>query len=228
MTGTLRFFRWALRNRAYTPYYLLRYWRLGWFRLRNPHVIFHGMVFLGKNVKLECRRGHARIEFGKWVHIGDGTAIRCHEGSVRIGDKVVFGENVTVNCYLDVEIGASTLLADDVYICDFDHITEHLDQPIKDQGIIKTPVRIGPDNWLAAKVAVLRGTRIGRGCVLGAHAVAKGDIPDYSIAVGMPARVVRNRKDDFEAGAAERAVREAALADIERKAKDALSGRSEH
>ncbi len=66
---------------------------------------------------------------------------------------------------------------------------------------MKSPVRIGPDTWIAAKVSVLRGTRVGRGCVLGAHAVVKGDIPDYGIAVGSPARVVKNRKDAWEAGA---------------------------
>ncbi len=47
----------------------------------------------------------------------------------------------------------------------------------QDQGIVKGPVRIGPDTWIAAKVTVLRNTRVGRGCVLGAHAVVKGDIP---------------------------------------------------
>jgi acetyltransferase-like isoleucine patch superfamily enzyme len=85
--------------------------------------------------------------------------------------------------------------------------------PIKDQGIVKTPVRIGPDCWVGTKVSVLRGTRVGRGCVLGAHAVVRGTIPDYAIAVGSPARVVRNRKDDYAADADRRA----ALADIARK-----------
>ena len=97
------------------------------------------------------------------MHIGDGNSIRCHEGSLRIGDKVVFGKDNTVNCYLDVEIGAATIVADWVYVTDFDHRIEDVTVPIKDQGIVKTPVRIGPDCWLGTKVSVLRGTRIGRG-----------------------------------------------------------------
>ncbi len=64
---------------------------------------------------------------------------------------------------------------------------------------------------------MLRGTRVGRGSVLGAHAVVKGDIPDFSIAVGSPAKGVKNRKVAWESAAAERAAREAALADIARK-----------
>jgi acetyltransferase-like isoleucine patch superfamily enzyme len=215
---TLASLRWVIRNRAWTPWYLVRYWRLLRFRLANPHVVLRGMVFLGKRTEIHCRPGYGRLEIGRWVHIGDGNAIRCHEGSLRIGDKAVFGRENTVNCYLDIEIGKAALVADWVYICDFDHVIADIHTPIKDQGIVKAPVRIGPDCWLGAKVTVLRGTRIGRGSVLGAHAVVRGDIPDYSIAVGAPARVVRNRLVDYELAAEERA----AVADMARKAREAL------
>lgn len=214
---TLDSLRWVRRNRAWTPFYLVRYWRLLRFRLANPHVVLRGMVFLGKGVELHATPGLSRLEIGRWVHIGDGNAIRSHEGSLRIGDKVVFGRDNVVNSYLDVEIGASTLVADWVYITDFDHHYSNVDVPIKDQGIAKSPVRIGPDCWIATKVTVLRGTRVGRGCVLGAHAVVKGDVPDGAVVVGAPARVVRNRLDDWQATVAQRAARDAALHDIERK-----------
>lgn len=216
---TLASLRWVVRHRAWTPWYLVRYWRLLRFRLANPHIVLRGMVFLGRRTEIHCRPGYGRLEIGRWVHIGDGNAIRCHEGSLRIGDKAVFGRENTVNCYLDIEIGAATLVADWVYICDFDHVISDVHRPIKDQGIVKTPVRIGPDCWLGAKVSVLRGTKIGRGCVLGAHAVVRGDVPDYSIAVGAPARVVRNRLADYEASAEHRA----AVADMARKAAEALN-----
>ena len=210
--------RWVIRHRAWSPWYLIRYWRLLRLRITNPDVILRGMVFLGRRTEIHCRPGYGRLEIGRWVHIGPGNAIRCHEGSLRIGDKVVFGRDNTINCYLDVEIGAATLIADWVYICDFDHKVDDINQPIKDQGIVKAPVRIGPDCWLGTKVSVLRGTRIGRGSVLGAHSVVRGDIPDYSIAAGIPARVVRNRLDDYEAATEHRA----AVADMARKAREAL------
>jgi acetyltransferase-like isoleucine patch superfamily enzyme len=215
---TMDSLRWVVRNRAYSPWYLVRYWRLLRFRLANPHIILRGMVFLGKNVEIHCRPGYGRMEIGRWVHIGDGNAIRCHEGSLRIGDKAVFGRQNVVNCYLDIEFGDASLVADWVYICDFDHVTENIHVPIKDQGIVKGPVRIGPDTWIGTKVSVLRGTRIGRGCVLGAHSVVRGDIPDYAIAVGSPARVVRDRLADYEA----KAERRAAIADMDRKAREAV------
>ncbi|QSM87675.1 acetyltransferase [Mycobacteroides abscessus subsp. bolletii] len=209
--------RWVIANKAYTPWYLVRYWRLLKFKLANPHIVTRGMLFLGKNVEIHCTPELARMEIGRWVHIGDGNSLRAHEGSLRLGDKVVFGKDNVVNAYIDIEFGDSALMADWCYVCDFDHRMEDITYPIKDQGIVKSPVRIGPDTWIAAKVTILRDTIVGRGCVLGAHAVVKGVIPDYSIAVGAPAKVVKNRKVAWDASAAQRAQLAEALADIERK-----------
>jgi acetyltransferase-like isoleucine patch superfamily enzyme len=191
---TLENLRWVVQHRAWTPFYLVRYWRLFLLRLRHPEVVTEGMVFLGRRVEVEGRPGYGRVVLGKWVHIGDGTALRAHEGTLRIGDKVVFGRHNTVNCYLDVEIGAKTLIADWVYVADFDHRFDDLDIPIKDQGIAKSPVRIGPDCWIGVKVTVLRGTVVGQGCVLAAHAVVRGELPDFSVAGGVPAKVLKRRK----------------------------------
>jgi acetyltransferase-like isoleucine patch superfamily enzyme len=196
--------RWVVRHRAWTPYYLKRYWRFAWFKLRHPQVITEGFVFLGKHLEIVARRGHGRIILGKWVHLGDETRLRAHEGTLRIGDKVVFARDVTVNCYLDIEIGASTLIADWTYICDFDHKTEDLDLPIKDQGLVKSPVRIGPDCWLATKVTVTRGADIGRGVVIGANSVARGNIPAYVVAAGVPAVVLADRTTRYTANAERR------------------------
>ncbi len=208
---TVASLRWVLRHRAWTPFYLVRYWRFLMFRLRNPHIVTEGLVFLGRRVEVYARPGYGRLILGRWVHIGDGNSIRCHEGTMRIGDKCVFGRHNTVNCYLDIEIGAATLVADWVYICDFDHITRDVNTPIKDQGIVKSPVRIGPDVWLGVKSSVLRGAQIGHGAVVAAHAVVTGQIPAYAVAVGVPARVVRDR------GADEETARQTARVEIARK-----------
>jgi acetyltransferase-like isoleucine patch superfamily enzyme len=217
---TLASLRWMIRHRAWTPWYLIRYWRFLVFKLRNPHIITEGFVFLGKNVELYARRGYGRLVLGRWVHIGQGNAIRAHEGSLRIGDKCVFGKDNTVNCYLDIEFGAATIVADWVYVCDFDHVFSDITVPIKDQGIVKSPVRIGPDVWVGTKVTVLRGVTVGQGTVLAAHTVVNKDLPPYSVAVGVPARVVRDRVADYHAAAAHRA----ALADIARKTAEAAGG----
>jgi acetyltransferase-like isoleucine patch superfamily enzyme len=151
-------------------------------------------VFLGRDVDLAVRPGHGRIVLGSWVHLGDGTRLRAHEGTLRIGDKVVLGANNTINCLLDIEIGAASLLSDWIYICDFDHVYADLEVPIKDQGVVKSPVRIGPDCWIGVKVTVLRGASVGRGSVLAAHTVVRGVVPAESVVAGVPGRVVKSRR----------------------------------
>lgn len=186
--------RWVLRNRAYTPWYLLRYWRFLAFKLRNRHVITTGFVFLDRGVELYARRGYGRLILGRWIHFGVDTAVRCHEGTLSIGDKCVLARDVSINCYLDVEIGDSALIADNVYVSDFDHNFADLTVAIKDQGIAKSRVRIGRDVWLGTKVTVARGVEIGEGSVVGANAVVTKDLPAHCVAVGVPARVIRDRR----------------------------------
>jgi acetyltransferase-like isoleucine patch superfamily enzyme len=210
---TLASLRWVVRNRAWNGWYLIRYWRFFRWRLFNRHVVTEGFVFLGRGAELYARKGYGRLVVGRWVHLGAGNKLRCHEGNLRIGDKCVFGKDNVVNAYLDIEFGGSTIVADWVYVCDFDHVFADIHTPIKDQGIVKSPVRIGPDTWIGTKVTVLRGVTVGHGSVLAANSVINRDVPPMSVVGGVPAKVIKNRVDVFEAGAARRA----ALADIARK-----------
>lgn len=181
------------RNRLYTPRYLIMALRFLWFKIRNPHIETDGFFFLERGAEIYARRGYGRLRIGRWVWIGRGNAIRCHEGNLRIGDKCVFGRKNTINCYLDVEIGADCILADWIYICDFDHRYDRLDMPIRKQGIVKSPVFIGADCWFGEKTTVLRGVTIGDGCVIASHALVNRDLPPRSVAGGVPARVLKMR-----------------------------------
>ncbi len=133
------------------------------------------------------------MTIGRWCWIGKGNAIRCHEGNLRIGSKVVFGAKNTINCYLDIDIGDDCIFADWIYICDFDHKFDDLTMTIKKQGIVKSPVKIGRDCWIGEKSTVLRGVTIGEGSVIASHALVNRDIPPLSIIGGVPARVLKTR-----------------------------------
>ncbi|PSL06111.1 acetyltransferase-like isoleucine patch superfamily enzyme [Haloactinopolyspora alba] len=182
-----------VRHRAWTPWYLVRYARLLALRLRHPEVVVEGLVFLGRGVQVRGRPGYGRVVLGPWVHVGDLTRLIAHEGTLRVGEKAVFGREVLVSCYLDVEVGGRTLVADWVYVTDFDHRFDDVTRPIKDQGIAKSPVRIGTDGWLGTKVSVLRGSVVGQGCVVAAHAVVRGTVPDGAVVGGVPAEVLKYR-----------------------------------
>jgi acetyltransferase-like isoleucine patch superfamily enzyme len=187
----------AVTRRMTTPQYLVLYRRAAWHRARaaatGNRIEFQGMLFTGKRVELRARPGHGRLVIGPWCWIGNDNKLRSHEGQLTVGAKVVLGRDNVVNSYLDVEIGDAAILADWIYVCDFDHRIARLDMPIKDQGIVTSPTRIGGDVWIGEKASVLRGVDIGQGAVIASHCLVNRDVPPFAIAVGVPARVVKSR-----------------------------------
>lgn len=111
---------------------------------------------------------------------------------LRIGDRCVLGRGSSIVAHTRVEIGDDVWTGPNVYITDQNHGYTDVERPIWQQP---TPpdraVVVGAGSWLGYGVVVLPGARIGRNAVIGAHAVVIGDIPDWSVAVGVPARVVR-------------------------------------
>ena len=185
--------RWIRRHRAWSPSFVARYARYLRLRVVHPHVVTTGFISLGRGVQIQAEPGLARLVIGRFVHVGSYAALRCHEGTMVIGDKCIVGEYATLNCYLDVRVGAASLIADHVYVSDFDHAFASADVPIKDQGIAKAAVCIGPDVWLGTKVTVRRGVTIGAGTVVGANSVVTRDLPPAVLAAGAPARIIRDR-----------------------------------
>ncbi|MCA1830457.1 MAG: DapH/DapD/GlmU-related protein [Actinomycetota bacterium] len=185
--------RFILSHRLYTPKYVVIGCRFIWFRITHPHIRTKGFVFIERGAEIYARRGYGRLTIGRWCWIGKGNAIRCHEGNLTIGDKVVFGRKNTINCYLDIEIGDDCIFADWIYMCDFDHRFEDLSMPIRKQGIVKSPVRVGNDCWIGEKASILRGVTIGDGSIVASHALVNRDVPPRSIAGGVPARVLKRR-----------------------------------
>jgi len=185
--------RFIFSRRLYLPHYwmmVLRYLRV---KLLHPNIRTDGFIFIERGVELYARRGHARLMIGRWSYFGRGNHIRCHEGNLTIGRKCVFGKDNTINCYLEIEVGDDCILADWVYICDFDHRFEDLTMPIRKQGIVTSPVRIGSDCWLGEKTTILRGVTVGNGSVIASHALVNADVSPRSVVGGVPAKVLKRR-----------------------------------
>ena len=112
-------------------------------------------------------------------------------GSMEIGSGCVFGYNNHITAVRNVVIEDHVLTANNVYISDNLHSYEDIYIPVMHQPVrFKKAVLIGRGSWIGENVSVI-GARVGRNCVIGANAVVTRDIPDYSVAVGAPAVVIR-------------------------------------
>ncbi len=192
MIAAARF--WA-RNGMVTPKYMRLVARLARRKLLTPtgrRMKLDGMLFIGPGVVLQIA-ARATLHTGRWVWIGHGTKIRCHEGEVSIGDKTVLGQECTLSAYQHISIGEQCIVADRVMMIDFDHAVTEVEQPIRVQGIYKRPVRVGNNVWIGYGAQILRGVSVGDNAIVGASAVVTKDVPANSVVAGSPARVVRMR-----------------------------------
>ena len=115
--------------------------------------------------------------------------------NIEMGDYSQLG----INCKVeeDLVLGDYVLMGPDVVIFSSSHEYKNLDVPIMLQGgIERKPVVIGNDVWIGTRVIIMPGVHIGNHVIIGANSVVTHDIPDYSVAAGSPARVVRNRKEE--------------------------------
>ncbi|MFI5027797.1 MAG: acyltransferase [Solirubrobacterales bacterium] len=135
-----------------------------------------GMLFLGRRLELQiARRG--RVEFGRFVWLGDGTKIRCHEGVVQVGAKTVMGQECTISAYQRVRIGEQCVIADRAMFIDFDHGVVEVERSIREQGIYKRDVEVGSNVWIGYGACILRGVRVGDNAIVGANSVVTRTCP---------------------------------------------------
>lgn len=163
---------------------------------------------LNKNIRLIrfpiILRGKKYIDFGNNLTTGKG----CRIEALRIDEdkkkRITFGNNIQINDYVHisgmncVSIGDNCLLASHIYISDNSHGNYNSIHnatspkiPPTQRDYVTAPVTIGKNVWIGEGVIILPGIQIGEGSIIGAHAVVNKDIPSYSIAVGSPARVVK-------------------------------------
>jgi acetyltransferase-like isoleucine patch superfamily enzyme len=193
--AVIRLARFLAEKRMLTPKYARLLWRYLWRRLLTAagwRWRTNGLVFFGRDLELQVGR-KGRIEFGRFVWVGDGTKIRCHEGVVEIGDKTVFGQECTISAYQRVRIGEQCVIADRAMFIDFDHGVTEVDRPIRVQGIYKRDTVVGSNVWVGYGACVLRGVRVGDNAVIGTNAVVTRDVPANAVVGGVPAKVLRIR-----------------------------------
>lgn len=153
-------------------------------------------------------RSPLRLEKCERIYIADNVAINKYcwlaanpltgedDCQLTIGSNTTIGDFCHIYATKRINIMEGVLLANHVYISDNLHSYEQINVPIKHQPIKQLrPVTIGEGSWLGENVCVI-GASVGKHCVIGSNSVVTHDIPDYSVAVGAPAKVIK--RYDFE------------------------------
>jgi acetyltransferase-like isoleucine patch superfamily enzyme len=168
---------------------------------RHPHKIRIGDgCVIDDNCLLDAKGTRNQgIVLGDQVFLGRNSILSCKDGDILLERNVNLGFNCDVFSANRVVVGAETVIAAYVYILSGgSYQLDRTDIPISHQYDLSAslPTTIGPDSWLGASVTIVEGVTVGRGAVVGAGAVVNRDVPDYGIAVGIPAKTVRIRTPD--------------------------------
>jgi acetyltransferase-like isoleucine patch superfamily enzyme len=150
---------------------------------------------MGRGVCINAAGLNNRVKLGSGVFMIRGAKIVGLDNNctVEIGDNSFINADVWINGPGPIKIGKDCLLAPHVAIVAVNHVFADPDRPIRLQGHTAKGITIEDDCWLAYGVKVLDGVTIGQGSIIGAGAIVTKDIPPYSIAVGIPAKVIGKR-----------------------------------
>ncbi|MBT3295124.1 MAG: acyltransferase [Verrucomicrobia bacterium] len=140
-------------------------------------------------------RSERGITLGEAVQVKHGVYLDTEstEGYIEAGPHVYLGTGCCLHGHAGLEIGEHTLLAQNITITPFSHKFEDPDVPIIKQGGHTRKLTIGRDCYIGKRVCILYSADIGDGAVIGAGAVVVKPVPPFSVAVGVPARVIRKR-----------------------------------
>lgn len=200
--------QWGTKLKLSSLLYRISQWnfeRIDWeircfFLNHQPGVYVSRQVrFLAKTARLQTNPDGfppgGEIHISPRVIISDGAILATYRGKIFIDEGAFIGPYSVLYGQGGLLIGKNALIASLVTIVPGNHIFTDPDVPINGQGTSMQGIIIGDDVWIGSGARILDGVKIGRGCVIGAGAVVTKSLEEYSVAVGVPARVIRNRKE---------------------------------
>ena len=144
------------------------------------------------------------------IHVGEGALVGrgctlmvgyspddsdLPERGLVIGDRCVIGAGSTLTAHGSITLGDDVWFGQNVFVSDASHGYQDVETPIGLQLGHHEPVRIGPGSWVGHGAVILPGSSIGRNVVVGAGTVVHGEVPDHSVVVGVPGKVVRRLEE---------------------------------
>lgn len=145
-----------------------------------------------------CIRGRENICIGNQTTILNGVRMQVYndltgkQSKIKIGDNCYIGYNNTFLAGGNITLEDGVLMASNILISSENHsINPESPDYYMDQKLSCAPIIVGEGTWIGEKVSILSGVTIGKKCVIGAGSIVTKDIPDFSIAVGSPAKVIK-------------------------------------
>jgi acetyltransferase-like isoleucine patch superfamily enzyme len=164
--------------------------------VRHPHKIaIADNVVIDDGCCLDAKgTDNKGITLGQGVFIGRNTILSCKNGDIVVDDRANIGFNCEIFSASRVRVGKSVLMAAYTYLVGGDHLYDRVDIPVLEQGRTARGIEVADNVWLGTHVVVTDGSTIGRDAIIGAGAVVVGEIAEFAIATGIPAKVVRDRR----------------------------------
>ena len=151
---------------------------------------FGNVSYIGKPISL---LGRKHIFIGDKVRIQPGIRMEAaNGGSIIVRNNTSIGQNVHITAdEEELEIGENTTILGNSFITNIDHDYQRINVHIMDQERIVKTTKIGENCFIGFGACIQAGTILGKQCIVGANAVVRGSFPDYSVVVGVPARIVK-------------------------------------
>ena len=163
---------------------------------RHPNKIIIGNnVVIDDNCMLDAKGNtNSGIVIEDGVFLGRNTILSCKDGDIILRENVNLGFNCDIFSGKKIEIEKDTMIAAYTYFVAGNYVYDSADKPATEMDTICKGIYVGENCWFGAKALIFDGVTIGRNSIIGGAAVVNEDIPEYSVAVGMPAKVVKSRK----------------------------------
>jgi acetyltransferase-like isoleucine patch superfamily enzyme len=170
--------------------------RGGLIRIPNQITLGSG-VLLDEYVTLDVRGDDAAVDIHDRVSIGRFTTVAAKYGEITLRAGSNIGSYCRIATNSKIVIGESVLIGAYCYVGPGNHTDGAADEPLISRPMeIRGGVEIGTNAWLGTRVTVLDGVKIGSNAIIGAHSLVTQDVPDWAVAVGTPARVIKIRQPD--------------------------------
>jgi carbonic anhydrase/acetyltransferase-like protein (isoleucine patch superfamily) len=134
------------------------------------------------------------IKVGDYTRVENNAFLNAHQGYIEIGIRSFIGPNTIIQGRGGVDIGDNVLIAGNCFISSSNHVYENVPKERFLLDEIGKHTVIKSNTWIGSNVTVVAGVQIGEGCVIGAGSVVTKDIPDFSVAVGAPAKIIKSTK----------------------------------